>query len=255
MSKIFKRFENRYTQVPNEILNLKNLSFKAKGIYGYLISKPDGWNFSVKGLSSQSKDGLDAVRSGVKELEDLKYLRRQAVKSKGGQWDGYDYYIYDEPYSVEGLPVEDFTVVGKPDDGKLGNPSNTVLSNTDLSKTKGRAQNKNSAPPEDKSEQDLFGKKPKANSKILFKNSAYFEMSIFKTKLKELDAVGVDLEFYHRQINNWSESKTVKRTANGWIATARTFMEKDKQAGKLQMVKTEEEQKDLDQDMIDYLNM
>lgn len=106
-------------------------------------------------------------------------------------------------------------------------------------------------------QEDLFGKKPKnnANKNTLFKNSAYFEISIFKQKLKGLDEAGVDVDFYHRQINNWSESKTVKRTANGWVATARTFMEKDKQAGKLQMVKGSEEQKELDQDMIDYLNM
>lgn len=137
--------------------------------------------------------------------------------------------------------------------------------NTNKNKTNNNKSKKNKpikpqpkvsvSPEEPKGEQDLFGQKPNKNAKVLFKNSAYFEMSIFKQKLKGLNDIGVDLEFYHRQVNNWSESKTVKRTANGWVATARTFMEKDKQAGKLQMVKSSEEQKELDQDMIDYLNM
>lgn len=135
--------------------------------------------------------------------------------------------------------------------------------NTNKNKTNNNKKNKTIKPqpkvsvtPENpKEEEDLFGKVPNKNSKVLFKNSAYFEISIFKQKLKGLDEAGVDVDFYHRQINNWSESKTIKRTANGWIATARTFMEKDKVAGKLQMVKSPEEKKELDQDMMDYLNM
>jgi len=137
--------------------------------------------------------------------------------------------------------------------------------NTNKNKTNNNKLNKNKtikpqpkvsvSPEKPKEKEDLFGKVPNKNSKVLFKNSAFFDLIIFKQKLKGLDDAGVDVEFYHRQINNWSESKTVKRTANGWVATARTFMEKDKQAGKLQMVKSPEEQKELDQDMIDYLNM
>lgn len=106
-------------------------------------------------------------------------------------------------------------------------------------------------------QEDLFGEKPKlnANKNTLFKNSAYFEISIFKSKLKKHAALGVDIEYYHRQINNWSESKNTKRTAGGWVATARTWMERDKDKNQLRLVKTDAEITQGDDDMAEYLKM
>lgn len=81
---------------------------------------------------------------------------------------------------------------------------------------------------------DLFGNtKPNPNKKTLFKNSAYFEIEIFKGKLKEAVSLNVDVEYYHRSINNWSDMQNEKRTGSGWIATARNWMEKDKEKNKL----------------------
>lgn len=108
---------------------------------------------------------------------------------------------------------------------------------------------------EKKIESDLFGEKPNANKSTLFKNSAYFQISIFKEKLKEHQALKIDLEYYHRQINNWSEAKNQKRTARGWIATARTWMERDKDKNALRMIKTDSEIMQGDADMQAYLKM
>lgn len=91
---------------------------------------------------------------------------------------------------------------------------------------------------------DLFGKPPvkkqKKEAEQMFLNSPSFEISIFKEKLKELNAAGVNLEYYHGRVLDWSDSNTKKkRTARGWIATARTFMANDKEKGKLKMIETE----------------
>lgn len=124
---IIKKFKKEFTMVPNEILNHCDLTLKSKGLWGYLASKPTDWNFSVKGCSFQNKDGLDAIRSGMKELEDQGYLKRVAHKNSSGQWDGYDYHIFDQP--TKGESDDEKPVVGKSDDGEPPNLSNKDLSN------------------------------------------------------------------------------------------------------------------------------
>lgn len=124
---IIKKFKTEFTMVPNKILNHNELTLKSKGLWAYLASKPTDWNFSVKGCSIQNKDGLDSIRSGMKELESVGYLKRVAHKNSNGQWDGYDYHIFDEPILDE--TDDEKTVVGKPDDGEPRHLSNTILSN------------------------------------------------------------------------------------------------------------------------------
>lgn len=77
MNKINFRKQNiPFTQVANGVLNDSNLSFAAKGLYGYLYSKPEGWDFSENRISQESKNGRFAVRTAIKELADNGYLKR-----------------------------------------------------------------------------------------------------------------------------------------------------------------------------------
>ena len=94
MAKLF--IKKRYGVVPNEILNNPELSLKAKGLFAYLQSKPDGWKFSVERIAKQTKEGADAVRSAIRELEEKGYLRRIPVKEKNGRFAGYDYLLTEE---------------------------------------------------------------------------------------------------------------------------------------------------------------
>lgn len=102
---------------------------------------------------------------------------------------------------------------------------------------------------------NLFGEEildPK--KKTLFKNCIYSDFSKFKLKLKDVESIGVDLESYHRAIDRWSRLKVVKRTADGWIATAETWMEKDKEAGKLKMMKTVDQTEQAEAEAKEYLS-
>jgi GTP cyclohydrolase II len=99
MSKI--TIKERFGQAPVELLNRTDLSFKAKGLFSFIQSKPDGWSFSVDRITRQSNEGKDAIRSGLKELEDAGYLTRIAAKKKDGTWDGYD-------YTLSAFPLADF---------------------------------------------------------------------------------------------------------------------------------------------------
>lgn len=65
-----------FTMVANEILKDPNLSFKAKGLYAYLFSKPDTWDFSSNRMVMETKDGRKAIMSMLKELEESGYLQR-----------------------------------------------------------------------------------------------------------------------------------------------------------------------------------
>jgi len=80
-----------YGIAPNNVLNDLNLSFKAKGLYTYIQSKPDGWDFSVERICLQSKDGRESVTAGLKELEIAGYLKRSPSMNERGQFTGYDY--------------------------------------------------------------------------------------------------------------------------------------------------------------------
>lgn len=60
-----------FTQVSNELLTSTKISLKAKGLYAYMMSKPDGWNFTIKSMSKQLKEGPDSIRSGLNELKEF----------------------------------------------------------------------------------------------------------------------------------------------------------------------------------------
>jgi len=91
-----KNKENPYSIIPNAIINNPNLSYKAKGILIYLISKPDGWEVKLEDIAKHSKDGLDAVRSGVNELVKAGYIIRRRIRNKDGKMAGWESLVYEE---------------------------------------------------------------------------------------------------------------------------------------------------------------
>lgn len=58
-----------FTVMSNHHFKNKNLSLKAKGLLSLMLSLPDDWNYNMKGLATLSKDGIDSVRTAMKELE------------------------------------------------------------------------------------------------------------------------------------------------------------------------------------------
>ena len=114
-----------YTVMSNHHLQDKRLSLKAKGLLSYMLSLPDDWDYSLKGLTIGCKDGLDSVRTAVLELEEHGYVRRQKVRNAKGQIIDYDYQVYESP-------VEDAPAVP----GKEGEPSAPSASKSPKSRMK-----------------------------------------------------------------------------------------------------------------------
>lgn len=85
-----------YTIMSNYHFKDKNMSLKAKGLLSMMLSLPDNWNYSVEGLVAISKESKTVIQSTLKELEDLKYLKRTRVQNSKGQFE-YIYDIYEKP--------------------------------------------------------------------------------------------------------------------------------------------------------------
>ena len=80
MAKV-KKWEGPYTTVPNSIAFYKEISWRAKGIFWYMQAKPDDWDFDSLRMSSDSADGKDSTREGLKELVEYGFLRRRKLSS------------------------------------------------------------------------------------------------------------------------------------------------------------------------------
>lgn len=89
-----------FTIMSNFHLRDRNLSFKAKGLLSFMLSLPDDWDYSLKGLCVISKENRDAIRSILRELQDNHYLEIKKVRGNKGYFE-YNYLIYEKPYIIE----------------------------------------------------------------------------------------------------------------------------------------------------------
>lgn len=89
MSKLKNRTRG-FTAVYNDIINDERLSLKAKGLYLFLLSKPDNWTFSARLISTQNNDQKASINSALHELETFGLLVRTPCQG------GYDYEIFDK---------------------------------------------------------------------------------------------------------------------------------------------------------------
>ena len=88
--------ENPFAQIDKRILSDTRLTWKAKGILCYLLSKPNNWQASVKDIIAQAKEGRDAVYGAFKELMDFGYMIR-VENRQGGKFSKYTYEVYETP--------------------------------------------------------------------------------------------------------------------------------------------------------------
>lgn len=86
-----------FTVMSNYHFQDKEISLKAKGLLGLMLSLPSNWDYSVNGLVTIVKENKAAVQSALKELEEHKYLKRTRVQDETGRFD-YVYDIYEKPY-------------------------------------------------------------------------------------------------------------------------------------------------------------
>ena len=117
-----------YTVMANYHLRDTSLSLKAKGLLSLMLSLPEGWDYTTKGLACICKDGVDSICSTVKELENAGYVQRRRLRNELGHLTEVEYTILEKPVRPDSTenppksgtaPKRDNPVLEKP---VLGNP-------------------------------------------------------------------------------------------------------------------------------------
>ena len=102
-----------YTVMANHHLRDERLSLKAKGLLSMLLSLPDDWEISIRGLASIVTDGVGAVQTGINELIEAGYIVRRRQHAESGAFAGFEYIIHEIPPCTENPYTAD-PYTGKP---------------------------------------------------------------------------------------------------------------------------------------------
>jgi len=112
-----------YTTMSNFHLRDKNLSNKSRGLLSTMLSLPENWDYTTRGLAAICKDGVDGITAQLKELEQRGYLVRHRIRDSNGRITDMEYVIYEEPQPVS--PDTEKPDMVNPDvaEPRLGNPA------------------------------------------------------------------------------------------------------------------------------------
>ena len=106
-----------YTVMSNYHLRDMSLSLKAKGLLSLMLSLPENWDYTMKGLARICKDGVDSISGGIRELEARGYLIRERVRGANGQLGSIEYTILEqpkEPAPAQEKPIRENPVQANP---------------------------------------------------------------------------------------------------------------------------------------------
>ena len=98
MSTVFRVFKTeKFSVISNYHLFDKRLTHKATNLLTTMLALSPVWDYTLEGLASLKKDGIDGVRSGIRELEKLGYLTRRQLRNEKGQLAHNEYLVYETP--------------------------------------------------------------------------------------------------------------------------------------------------------------
>ena len=122
---VFRVNKNKnYTVMSNVHLRDKALPLKAKGLLSLMLSLPEDWDYTMRGLAKLSDDGLDSTRAAVKALERSGYVVRRQLYDSRGRFSNNEYTVFEIPQPSS--PSSDLPLTGKPSTEKP--PSDAPLS-------------------------------------------------------------------------------------------------------------------------------
>ena len=209
-----------YTVMSNYHLRDMLLSLKAKGLLSLMLSLPENWDYTMKGLARICKDGIDSISGGIRELEAHGYLVRARVRNENGQLGSIEYTILEQPKEptqtpapVREKPIRENPIQVKPmlDAPIQENPaqlnkeeSSNYPLKTDLSITQESSPILSSPPaPRERSGQDGMRKRESYRALIL-ENIEYDVLSqnvqLDKDRLDELVELMVDTVCSNREM-------------------------------------------------------
>lgn len=157
-----------YTVMSNHHLRNTNLSLKAKGLLSLMLSLPEEWDYTTKGLARICKDGVDSICAGVRELEEQGYVIRERVRNPNGQLGSIEYTILEQPRPPEREkperenPVLDNPILGSPvlEEPEQGNPAQLNTKESSKQKSKKELSSTEGSNPIQSTPQPLTGTPP-----------------------------------------------------------------------------------------------
>ena len=224
-----------YTVMSNYHLRDRSLSLKAKGLLSLMLSLPEDWDYTMKGLARICKDGIDSMSGGIRELEAHGYLVRARVRNENGQLGSIEYTILEQPKEptqkpapVREKPIRENPIQVKPmlDAPIQENPAqlNTKEQNKELSITQGSSPIPSSPPtPREKSgiRQDRMRER-ESYREIILENIEYDILSqnvqldnvpfpvSWTVKMKKKQKETQDILSYHSQAAGCSDKARAK---------------------------------------------
>ena len=133
--RVEKNAENPYVMIDKNVFEDTSLSFKAKGILGYLLSRPNDWTLIIADIQKRSTDGKDSVKNGIDELIERGYIVKTEQPRQAGKFATCDYVVYEKPINT-GVNRCGKTVADKPSrinrHGKSATTNNNKLNNNKL---------------------------------------------------------------------------------------------------------------------------
>jgi hypothetical protein len=223
MANIVKKAKNKdnpYAQIDKAMLNNSEISFKAKGLLSFLLSKPDDWETIIENLVNSSLDGWDSVKSGLRELENYGYVVRRKTRNEFGEITGSETLVYDEPQHPPKKTIIKKKYKRKPEED---NPSEVDLQGVEL---------KEDNPPEENP--------PEENRTLLKKKITKTEDTKILSDLIEFETIG-DLQDHYVKLFNlpWENvmavyNRVAKKYKSGDIKTSfksyfETALQKEKE--------------------------
>ncbi|WBW98833.1 hypothetical protein [Oceanirhabdus sp. W0125-5] len=98
--RVIKDRENPYVMMNKHGIYDSRLSWKAKGLLMYFMSRPDNWEFHEIEIKKHARDGRDGTRAGIKELIEKKYIKRHRERDTKGKFVGWMYEVFEVPFDI-----------------------------------------------------------------------------------------------------------------------------------------------------------
>ena len=203
-----------YTVMSNYHLRDKALSLKSKGLLSMMLSLPEDWNYTTRGLAKICKEGVDAIGGALRELETAGYIVRHQLRDRQGRISDTEYVIYEQPQpKAPDMPHPDTAgpdtaspdtenpYLDKPDTEKPAEltieKSKTQKSNTQKSNTQGSSTDSipfrataAARPPERKGRDSMSMEEMQDYRELILENIEYDHLCReFETYREDLDEI------------------------------------------------------------------
>ena len=143
-----------YTAIHNALISDSRLRLQTRAVLILMLSRPPGWNFSIRGMAKIAGVSKDTMAKMLNELEEVGYVERRVQKREGGRFGKSGWIVHSQPVA-SAAPCPNSS------DAKVSYTKNSPQLNNK------QVNNKQDIPPYNPPKGDVGGKKKKARKYAL----------------------------------------------------------------------------------------